>query len=202
MSLPDLQLVTDTPSRRDTFDRSDARIIERSLRHPRAFEELFDRHWPGLHAFCCARAGHAGEDVAAETFRVAFDKRRHYSTAYADARPWLYGIAVKLLQHHFRDRQRREAMLTRSGALARRPAQDGAADELERQLLGPHLSEALEDLTPDEREALLLWAWGDLQYAEIAQALDVPLGTVRSRLHRARQRVRDHLNERTHDDHQ
>ena len=200
MDLPQLQLVAVSPPRRDTSQRSDARIIERSLRHPPAFEELFDRYWAGLHAFCCARAGEAGEDVAAETFRVAFDKRRRYSAAYSDARPWLYGIAVKLLQHHFRDRRRREALLSRSGALAHRHAQDGAADELERQLLGPHLAMALAGLTSDEREALLLWAWGDLQYSEIAQALDVPLGTVRSRLHRARQRVRDHLNERQTDD--
>jgi len=196
MHPPELQLVANSAPRRDTHRRSDASIIARSRHDPHAFEELFDRYWPALHAFCCARAGEAGEDVAAETFRVAFDKRRRYDPSYDDARPWLYGIAVKLLQHHFRDRRRRDAVMLRSAQVAHRPAEQGAAGDLERQLLGPQLAAALAGLTPDEREALLLWAWGDLQYAEIARALDVPLGTVRSRLHRARRRVRDHLTER------
>jgi RNA polymerase sigma factor (sigma-70 family) len=196
MQLSELQLVAVSPPRRDPHTRTDASIIARSRHDPHAFEELYDRYWPALHAFCCARAGEAGEDLAAETFRVAFDKRRRYQTAYEDARPWLYGIAVKLLQRHFRDRRRRDGALTRAGALAHRPPGGGADGALEHQLLGPQLTAALAGLTSDEREALLLWAWGDLQYAEIALALDVPLGTVRSRLHRARRRVRDHLTER------
>jgi DNA-directed RNA polymerase specialized sigma24 family protein len=69
--------------------------------------------------------------VAAETFRVAFDKRRQYQTAYEDARPWLYGIAVKLLQHHFRDRRQRDAVALRSAQLTRRPAMpDGYQEQL------------------------------------------------------------------------
>ncbi len=159
MHLPQLQLVADSAPRRDTHARTDASIIARSRHDPHAFEELFDRYWPALHSFCCARAGAAGEDVAAETFRVAFDKRRRYDTTYQDARPWLYGIAVRLLQHHFRDRRRRDAVALRSAQLAGRPAEQGAAGGLERHLLGPQLGAALAGLTPDEREALLLWAW-------------------------------------------
>lgn len=202
MHLSELQLVAVSPPRRDPQARTDASIIIRSRRDPHAFEELFDRYWPALHAFCCARAAEAGEDLAAETFRVAFDKRRRFDTSYEDARPWLYGIAVKLLQRHFRDRRRREAVLTRAAALAHRPPDGGADGDLEQQLLGPQLAVALAGLSSDEREALLLWAWGDLRYAEIALALDVPVGTVRSRLHRARRRVRDHLTERNDHDHQ
>jgi RNA polymerase sigma-70 factor, ECF subfamily len=178
---------------------SDADIIAASRRDPEAFEELFDRYWPGLHAFCCSRAGAAGEDVAAETFRVAFDKRARYDLGYPDARAWLYGIATRLLQHHFRRGQRQAAAIERSGRLLQHPEWGGAASELERRLLGPEVAAAVDGLTDEERDALLLWAWADLQYSEIALALDVPVGTVRSRLNRARQRVRDYLNERTDD---
>jgi RNA polymerase sigma-70 factor (ECF subfamily) len=131
MHPPELQLVADSVPQRDTHARTDASIIARSRHDPHAFEELFDRYWPALHAFCCARAAEAGEDVAAETFRVAFDKRRRYQTAYEDARPWLYGIAVKLRQHHFRDRRRRDAVALRSAQLTRRPAMpDGYQEQL------------------------------------------------------------------------
>lgn len=182
--------------------RTDASIIATSRRDPEAFEELFDRYWPALHAFCCSRAGAAGEDVAAETFRVAFDKRDRYDLGHPDARAWLYGIATRLLQHHFRRGRRQAAAVERSGRLLAPPDGGGAASDLERRLLGPQVAAAVHGLTDGERDALLLWAWADLQYSEIAQALDVPLGTVRSRLNRARQRVRDHLQERNHDDHQ
>lgn len=178
---------------------SDADIIAASRRDPEAFEQLFDRYWPGLHAFCCSRAGAAGEDLAAETFWVAFDKRARYDLGYPDARAWLYGIATRLLQHHFRHGQRQAAAIERSGRLLQHPERGGAATKLERRLLGPEVAAAVDGLTDEERDALLLWAWGDLQYSEIARALEIPVGTVRSRLNRARQRVRDYLNERTDD---
>ncbi len=58
-------------------------------------------------------------------------------------------------------------------------------EQLEAQQLGPRLSGALSALGEIDREALLLLAWAELDYKEIARALDVPIGTVRSRIHRA-----------------
>lgn len=172
---------------------TDAELVASSVREPDAFTQLFERHWEALFRFCQSRAGSAGEDIAAEAFRVAFDRRRRYDSRYGDARPWLFGIATNLLRDHFRSTQREEHKLTRSAALDP-PGQDSAEiSELERQLLGPRLAEALQGLPAADRDALLLLAWADLDYEQISQALDVPLGTVRSRIHRARQRVRDHL---------
>ncbi|MGH2888285.1 MAG: sigma factor-like helix-turn-helix DNA-binding protein, partial [Solirubrobacteraceae bacterium] len=54
-------------------------------------------------------------------------------------------------------------------------------------------ADALQGLPAADRDALLLLAWADLDYQQISRALDIPLGTVRSRIHRARQRVRDYL---------
>lgn len=55
----------------DTLTSTDAALIAASLSDPAASAGVFDRHWPAIHRFCVSRAGAAGEDVAAETFRVA-----------------------------------------------------------------------------------------------------------------------------------
>jgi RNA polymerase sigma-70 factor (ECF subfamily) len=191
-------LVTPNVRRRATV-QSDADLVSASIRDPDAFTELFERHWEGLYRFCVNRAAAAGEDIAAEAFRVAFDRRRGYDKRYSDARPWLFGIATNLLRDHFRAAKREENKLERSAALDT-PSRSDEPGGLERKLLGPQLAEALQDTPAADREALLLLAWADLDYEQIADALSIPLGTVRSRIHRARQRVRESLE--ASDDHQ
>jgi RNA polymerase sigma factor (sigma-70 family) len=142
-----------------------------------------------LHAYCTSRAGATGEDIAAEAFGVAFDHRHRYDRRVEDARPWLYGIATNLLRHHFRTSQRGAGR--RAYALGELETVAQPLERLEAQLLGPRLSEALSSLAEADREALLLLAWAELDYQEIARALDIPVGTVRSRIHRARARVRE-----------
>ncbi|MGH2858999.1 MAG: RNA polymerase sigma factor, partial [Solirubrobacteraceae bacterium] len=95
-------------------DRSDADLVAESVRDPDAFTELFVRHWDDLYRFCLNRVGSAGEDIAAEAFRIAFDRRRRYDARYRDARPWLFGIATNLVRDHFRVAVREEQKLTRS----------------------------------------------------------------------------------------
>jgi RNA polymerase sigma factor (sigma-70 family) len=186
-----LRLTRDSPSR--AAGPSDAELVAASVRDADAFTELFERHWDSLYRFCRNRVGSAGEDIAAEAFRVAFDRRKRYDARYSDARPWLFGIATNLLRDHFRTARREESKLTRSAALDALSHTDAELNGLERQLLGPHLANALQGIPAADRDALLLLAWADLDYEQIAQALDIPLGTVRSRIHRARQRVREHL---------
>jgi RNA polymerase sigma factor (sigma-70 family) len=194
---PRLALTRDLPRRAAV--PSDAELVAASVRDPDRFAELFARHWDGLYRFCLNRAGSAGEDVAAEAFRVAFDRRTRYDASYGDARPWLFGIATNLLRDYFRSARREERKLERSATLNARSAGDEAPDELERQLLGPDLAAALQGIPAVNRDALLLLAWADLDYEQIAAALDIPVGTVRSRIHRARQRVRENLD--AHGDH-
>jgi RNA polymerase sigma factor (sigma-70 family) len=171
--------------------RSDASLIASS--EPQEFAEVFDRHWAAIHAYCTSRAGAAGEDIAAETFRLAFDRRARYDQRLQDARPWLYGIAINLLRHHFRGNQRGDRAGRKVLALAELDSVPEPLEQLEAQMLGPELTAALESLQPIDREALLLLAWAELDYQEIARALEVPIGTVRSRIHRARARVRQHI---------
>jgi RNA polymerase sigma factor (sigma-70 family) len=183
-----------------TGARRDAELIAASVRDPDAFTELFARHWDAVYRFCVHRAGAAGEDIAAETFRVAFDRRRRYDSRYSDARPWFFGIATNLLRDHFRTASREESRLERLVALDSPSNAASDLNDLERHLLGPDVAAALEGIPAPDRDALLLLAWADLDYEQIAQALDIRLGTVGSRINRARQRVRDYLS--ASEDHQ
>jgi RNA polymerase sigma factor (sigma-70 family) len=189
----DQQITLARPPSRAASAPSDATLMERSLREPEQFGAVFDRHWAAIHAYCTSRAAAAGEDIAAEVFRLAFDRRNRYDRRLDDARPWLYGIATNLLRHHFRSGQRGDRASRRAQALVELETVVQPLEQLEAQLLGAELSAALDSLAEIDREALLLLAWAELDYREIAQALDVPVGTVRSRIHRARARVSAHI---------
>jgi RNA polymerase sigma-70 factor (ECF subfamily) len=173
--------------------RTDAALIAASAADPRAFAGVFDRHWPAIHRFCVSRAGAAGEDLAAETFRVAFDRRDRFDPAHDDAAPWLYGIATNLIRRAFRAGARGRNAYARASPRDEDDLADAALDRVEAQALGPGLAAALGTVGAADRDALLLHAWADLSYEQIAQATGVPIGTVRSRIHRARTRLRAHL---------
>jgi RNA polymerase sigma-70 factor (ECF subfamily) len=155
------------------------------------FAAVFDRHYHAVHRYLARRVGpDLADDLAAETFTTAFDVRRRYDTAHPDALPWLFGIATNLLRHHHRGEARR----LRAYARLDRPADaddgfDGIEARLDAERAGPAIAEALMRLSAGERDVLLLFAWADLRYEEIAVALRIPIGTVRSRLNRARRRV-------------
>ena len=161
------------------------------------FATVFDRHYDSVHRYLARRVGpDLADDLAAETFTEAFDGRLRFDTERPDARPWLFGIATNLLRHHYRSEARR------LGAYARldRPATpNDAFGEIETRLdaerAGPAIAAAVARLSADERDVLLLLAWADLRYEEIAVALRIPIGTVRSRLNRARRRLRELIGE-------
>ncbi len=131
-----------------------------------------------------------------ETFVVAFRSRDAYNLQEGSARPWLFGIATNLLRHHRRSEARRLHAYARTG---RDPlvGPDHRFEEAEDRAVAeraePAVAAALAALRPHERDVLLLYAWADLTYAEIAAALAIPVGTVRSRLARARRKVRELL---------
>ena len=107
-------------------------------------------------------------------------------------RPWLLGIATNLVHGHVRAERRRYRALARAGAEPAVPGADPAdsTDRLAAQALRGPLAAALAGLKPRDRDVLLLFAWEQLSYEEIATVLDVPVGTVRSRLNRARRLTR------------
>lgn len=188
--------------------RPDSELIAGSRTEPAMFSEIFDRHHRELYRYLRSRVGaELAADLAAETFVTAFARRGAYRAETPDARPWLYGIAHNLLRNHKRHEQRRLAAYARHGAepladpaaLAEFSLADARAD-------GGRLARVLAKMPAGDRDVLLLFAWADMSYAEVAQALDIPVGTVRSRLNRARRQLRtlvengslDHMLEEHH----
>jgi len=173
----------------------DAQLIARSREVPEVFAELYDRHAARLFRYVARRLGdQAAEDVIAETFLAAFRRRDRYDLSRPDARPWLYGIAVKVIGKHRRSELRMLRALARIGADA---AGDGEAERSDERMAAAaircELAAALAQLRPENRDVLLLVAWAELSYEEISQALEIPIGTVRSRLARARRQIREAL---------
>jgi RNA polymerase sigma factor (sigma-70 family) len=174
---------------------ADAALIECSLREPERFTELFDRYYGEIHGYVARRLGPSlAEDVASETFLIAFDRRRSYDVAYPSARPWLYGIASNLVARHRRAEVRRYRALSRSDAIhAVDSHAERVAGRLDARALRGRLAAALVEVADRDREVLLLVAWAQLGLEEAARALGIPAGTARSRLHRARRRMRTAL---------
>jgi RNA polymerase sigma factor (sigma-70 family) len=124
------------------------------------------------------------EDVTAETFLAAFGCRGRYDGAWSDARPWLYGIAVRQIRRHRRVEARRLRLLR--SALADGPAEDHSdrvAERVTAERLGPRLAAVVAALPRQDRELLLLFAWAGLSYAEAATALGTTTSAVKARLH-------------------
>jgi RNA polymerase sigma factor (sigma-70 family) len=164
----------------------DSAYLARSLSEPVAFESIFERHFASIHRYLHRRAGRdLADDLAAETFVVAFEKRANCE-ASGSVLPWLYGIATNLLHHSWRSEQRQLRAYTRSSAVRGSEQDDDAAQGAEGAGLDARVARALMAMRPRERDALLLFALADLSYEEIALALGVPVGTVRTLLHRAR----------------
>lgn len=182
---------------RDAPDsRTDADLVMESWRDPATFAHLFDRHHEVIHRYLWTRAGDAADDLAAEVFRIAFEQRRDYDPDHESARPWLFGIAANLMrQHHRRARRHRELEQRAHVEDPLRPVPDPQA-HLQHQATTEEVAAVVTTLPRRDREPLLLHAWGDLSYDEVAAALDIPVGTVRSRIHRARTHLRSRLGDR------
>jgi len=164
-----------------------------SRERPELFEVVFQRHYDSLRRFAQRRIGDAaGEEVAARAFLMAFERRASFDRARGSAKSWLYGIAANLIRHHIRDEHTHLRIL---GGLPRESTISNSDDEERLIALGvwPALAEELRLLAPDDRETFLLLALGDLSYAQIAEALQIPIGTVRSRIHRVRHSLRERL---------
>lgn len=184
-----------SPDRPDAPD--DAAVLQASKHAPEEFTEIFHRYFAEIHRYVARRLGaDAADDIAAETFLIAFRKRERFDPARGAVRPWLYGMATNLVGSHRRAEARYFA------ALARTPVAGAVEDHGERvaeQVIAsshrPALGAALASLPATDRDVLLLVALADFGYREVAQALSIPEGTVAPRLNRARRKLRESLAE-------
>ena len=164
--------------------------MEASLSDPEAFEKIFDRHFDAVRRYSQARIGiDVGEDIAAETFVIAFGQRERFDLRYASAKPWLLGIATNLMRHHSRSEANRLKALARLDLAA--SYDEDPTDALDAARLAPIAFDALADVTPAQRETFLLFAISELSYEDISQALSIPVGTVRSRIFHVRRLLRE-----------
>lgn len=168
---------------------TDRAVILRSLDEPAAFGRLFERHARPIHRFIARRTDEqVAEEVVAETFLRAFERRDRFAPTHDSALPWLFGIAVNVLRHR------------RIPDLPLLPVDEERADEADaidaagrrvdaQRRLGPVIA-AVRRMPPKSRDVVLLHVWAGLSYEDVGEALQIPVGTVRSRLNRARAALR------------
>jgi RNA polymerase sigma factor (sigma-70 family) len=178
----------------EEIEPSDADVMAASRSDPPAFAALFDRHAEAVYGYLDRRVGgDRADDLLSEVFRVAFERRGAWTPEHRSARPWLFGIASRLVLKEHRQEGRRLR------ALARLAARPGTADDgpgrveevLDARADADAVAEALLGLDARDRDVVVLVAWEGFSHDEVAAALDIPAGTVRSRLHRARRLLRE-----------
>lgn len=157
-----------------------------------AWDELFVRHHRAIYNFCFRRTGawSAAEDLTSAVFLEAWRRRNEARPQVATALPWLYGIATMLARNHHRTLRRyRDALARIPPPEPERDVAEDVAARVDAERRVAQILVALGQLPRQDREILELAATGQLSHAEIAVALGVPVGTVKSRLSRARQRL-------------
>ncbi|MEU9686734.1 RNA polymerase sigma factor [Amycolatopsis japonica] len=170
---------------------TDADLAARLPQDPELFTEVHDRYFAAIYRYAAGRLdAQTAEDIAAETFLVAFDRRGTFDAERGEVRVWLFGIATNLVARHRRREARHYRALARASVA---PVAEGhesrvVASVAARRLL-PQLAKALSRLSAGERDVLLLVALGQLGYEEVAAALGISSGTVGSRLSRARKKL-------------
>jgi RNA polymerase sigma factor (sigma-70 family) len=172
---------------------TDSDILKRSERTPQAFAEVFDRHAGAVESFLRRRLGaEAAEDALSDTFLIAFRRRGSFDHAWESALPWLLGIAARVAAKN----RATEARHWRAVAAAAGRGETTSGGGIEESTGRLDAAAAIRALAPRiaalsarERDTLFMYAWSDLAPDQIAQAMEVPVGTVWSRLHRIRRKL-------------
>lgn len=155
------------------------------------FEQLFEAHADDLHRYLGRLVGAAADDLVADTFVAALKGRAGFDAARASARAWLFGIANNLARNHLRRRKREHAATARLAGAARAESHESrVVEQVDAQVRARQLATAIAGLDEADRDVLLLTSWAGMDSNEIAEALGIPAGTVRSRLHRVRRHLR------------
>lgn len=167
-----------------------------SRQRPELFEVVFERHHGRIWAYLARMGGrNCADELAADVFLVAFSRRESYEPSRGSVQAWLYGIAA----NRYRTRYRSEARAARAfrRAVGQQLAAgtisptDDVVDALANRERLDRVLQAMARLPAGDREVIVLYAWERLPYQTIAEALGVEIGTVRSRLSRARRRLRE-----------
>jgi RNA polymerase sigma factor (sigma-70 family) len=175
---------------------ADAEALSVAMSDTDEFGVLYDRYAAQLFRYAFQRAGDAAQDIVADTFLAAFQQRASFDPDRGEVRPWLFGILTrKLARYHRAEKARYLAFARAAQPEAEANPDERVADAVSAAAMRGPLAAALARLSRGDRDVLLLVAWADCTYEEVASVLDIPVGTVRSRLNRARRKVRQALGE-------
>jgi RNA polymerase sigma factor (sigma-70 family) len=158
-----------------------------------AFAELFERHASTIYNYCFRRIGSwtTAEDLVSIVFLEAW-RRRDTQLAPDKVLPWLYGVATNVIRNRRRSERRFAAAIRRLPRPSETPDFAGdVADRLDDQQRMRTVLALLATLSASEQDVIALCVWSGLSYEEAAAALAIPVGTVRSRLSRARLRLQE-----------
>lgn len=160
---------------------------------PSAFGELFERHTDAVYNHCFRRTGSwsTAEDLTSAVFLDAWRRRHEVEITTESLLPWLLAVANNDVRNQQRALWRRRRLVAKlpAAVVAPDPA-DEAAERVDDERAMQRILTVFRKLTADEQDVLALCVWAELSYADAAVALGVPVGTVRSRLARARQQLR------------
>lgn len=160
---------------------------------PAAFGELFERHADAVYNHCFRRTGSwsTAEDLTSAVFLDAWRRRREVTLTTESLLPWLLAVANNDVRNQQRALWRRRRLVAKlPTAVAAPDPADEAAERVDDERAMQRILKVFRKLTADEQDVLALCVWAELSYADAAVALGVPVGTVRSRLARARQQLR------------
>ncbi|KAB2345192.1 RNA polymerase sigma factor [Actinomadura rudentiformis] len=177
---------------------SDTELVDRFLRNPESFTAVHERYFRDIYRYVAGRLDvQEAEDLAAETFCIAFEDRDRFDPDRGSLRAWLFGIATNLVARHRRAEARRYRALARTvlGSNAVDSHEDRVLTSVSAARMQPALAKALTGLSRGERDVVLLIALAQLSYDEVAQALGISQGTVGSRLSRARKKLHKAIGE-------
>jgi RNA polymerase sigma-70 factor, ECF subfamily len=172
-----------------TCSAGDAELWRAAETNPEAFGELYQRHARAVFAFCARRTGDLAlaEDLTSVVFLEAWRRRRSVALTGASALPWLLGTANNVVRNQRRSLRRHRAALLRLPTDGATPSRDDEAiDRIDAQRTLAAALRAVDRLPAKQQDAVNLVLWSGLSYEEAALALGVPIGTVRSRIARAR----------------
>lgn len=175
-------------------ERTDEELWLQAANDPSAFGVLFERHADPVYNHCFRRCGSwsAAEDLSSAVFLEAWRRRRDVRLAGDSILPWLLAVANNVCRSQDRTLRRHRRLLAKlhTTVLELDPSED-LVDRLDDERRMKAVLTVFKELKRHEQDVLALCAWGGMDYAAAAVALNVPVGTVRSRLSRAR----SHLNQ-------
>ena len=157
------------------------------------FETLYVQHVQGVYQYVVRRLGPSlAEDICSQTFVIAWEQRERFDATKGNARAWLLGIATNLIRRHHRAEARQMRAYARTGVDPTvADTMTSLVARVDAQAHWPRVAAVVAGLRPEDRELLWLCATSDLTYAELADVVGIPVGTVRSRLSRLRRRIEE-----------